>query len=284
MELLWTIGTINTRDVVDILLVALLFFAFSFLFRGTQAVALLRGTLAIVILLIGVSGIFELEALGWLLSNSLTVLAVAIPVIFQPELRRALERLGRAGGIWNRTVSEDLRTEVIEQICAAAEQLSERRHGALIVLERESNLQEYVSTGVYMDSFVSSGLLLTVFWPKTELHDGAAIIDRTGKLAASATVLPLSASRNLRKQGLRHRAALGMTEVSDAVCVVISEESGRISIANGGRMITRLDINRLRTLLSALYGPGDVGQRGPLDWVKQQVITLVDRIRGTKPV
>ncbi|MEO0562853.1 MAG: DNA integrity scanning protein DisA nucleotide-binding domain protein, partial [Chloroflexota bacterium] len=176
--------------------------------------------------------------------------------------------------------SDDVRTDVIEQICSAAELLSERRHGALIVLERESNLQEYVRTGVYMDSFVSAGLLLTVFWPKTELHDGAAIIDRNGKLASSAAVLPLSASRNLRKQGLRHRAALGMTEVSDAVCVVISEETGRISIANGGRMITRLDINRLRTLLSALYGPGDVGNRGLFENMRRRVVAIAEGLRG----
>jgi diadenylate cyclase len=281
VDLLWTISNLTPRDYVDIFLVAMLFFSASFLFRGTQAVALLRGTLTVLVLLLVVSGVFQLQALGWLLGNALAVLAVAIPVIFQPELRRALERLGRAGQFFGQDTPDNVTAEVIEQICIAAEQLSERRHGALIVLERESNLQEYVRTGVYVDGAVSAGLLMTIFWPKTELHDGAAIVDRRGKLAAAAAVLPLSASRNLRKQGLRHRAALGMTEVSDAVCVIISEETGRISIANGGRMITRLDINRLRTLLTALYGMGDMGATSWTRRVRQQLMALTDSIRGT---
>ncbi len=282
MELLWVLGNVTTRDIIDIALVTILFFATSFLFRGTQAVALLRGTLAVLVLLLGVSGIFQLEALGWLLSNSLTVLAVAIPVIFQPELRRALERLGRGRVLFGDQASDEVSTEVIDQICNAVELLSDRRHGGLIVLERDSNLEEYIRTGVYVDGYVSAGLLLTIFWPKTELHDGAVIIDRQGKLAAAAAVLPLSASRNLRKQGLRHRAALGMTEVSDAVCVVVSEETGRISIANGGRMISRLDISRLRTLLIALYGPGDPTNRNLLSYTRQRLISLVDNLRGAQ--
>lgn len=257
MELIWTIGNLNLRDVIDIFLVAVLFFAASFLFRGTQAVALLRGTLLVLVLLLIVSGVFQLQALQWLLSNALFVLAVAIPVIFQPELRRALERLGRAGVFWGSRAPDEERTQVIDDICAAVERLSERRHGALIVLERDNNLAEYIQTGVPMDATVSPQLLLTIFWPKTDLHDGAAIINRMGHLSAAAAVLPLSASRNLpqKKQGLRHRAALGITEVSDAVCVVVSEESGRISVANGGRMIPRLDTKRLHTILMALYGP-----------------------------
>ncbi len=281
MDLLWTIGNLTARDIVDVLLVATLFFAASFLFRGTQAVALLRGTLTVLVLLLVVSGVFQLQALGWLLGNALTVLAVAIPVIFQPELRRALERLGRAGLFFGQDAPDTVTAEVIEQICSAAEQLSERRHGALIVLERESNLQEYVRTGVYVDGTVTAGLLLTIFWPKTELHDGAVILDRRGKLASAAAVLPLSASRNLRKQGLRHRAALGMTEVSDAVCVVVSEETGRISIANGGRMITRLDINRLRTLLTALYGSGDGASNGWVRQLRHHLTNITDNLRGT---
>jgi diadenylate cyclase len=282
VELLWTIGTITARDIIDILLVATLFFAASFLFRGTQAVALLRGTLVVLVLLLVVSGVFQLQALRWLLSNSLTVLAVAIPVIFQPELRRALERLGRIGFLGGRAVSESAKAAVIEEICSAAEQLSERRHGALIVLERDSQLEEYVRTGVQVNGLVSTGLLLTVFWPKTELHDGAAIVDRMGKLASAAAVLPLSASRNLRKQGLRHRAALGITEVSDAVCVVVSEETGRISVANGGRMISRLDTKRLRKLLTALYGPQERSNQGLAVRTRQYVADFVGSIGASR--
>src|SRR5690606_5534577 len=157
--------------------------------------------------------------------------------IFQPELRRALERLGRAGLLINRSAPEGVRTRVIEDIAQAAEKLSERRHGALIVLERNSDLTEYIRTGIPLPADVTPQLFLTIFWPKTELHDGAVIIDRDGQIAAAACVLPLSSSRNLPnpKLGTRHRAAIGISEVSDAICVVVSEETGRIAITNGGR-------------------------------------------------
>ncbi|MEL7234928.1 MAG: diadenylate cyclase CdaA [Chloroflexota bacterium] len=252
------------RDLVDIVLVTLLFFGTSFLFRGAQAVALLRGTLFVLVGLILVSGVFQLQALQWLLQNSLFALAVAIPVIFQPELRRALERLGRTRIFSEEQATREATNQIIEEVCTTAERLSERRHGALIVLERESSLDEFIRTGVAMDSYVSAALLLTVFWPKTDLHDGAVIVNRAGRVAASAAVLPLSASRNMpqKKQGTRHRAALGITEVSDAICVVVSEETGRISVANGGRMIPRLDKKRLQTILNALYTPEQVKSDG----------------------
>ncbi len=257
MELIWAIENLTFTDFVDIFLVALLFYGLSFLFRGTQAIALMRGTLVLLIGLILISSVFQFQALGWVLTTVLTVLAVAIPVIFQPELRRALERLGRGSLMFNRQAPEDVRLQIIGEICQAAERLSERRHGALIVLQRNSNLDEYIRTGVPLNSDVNAQLLLTVFWPKTELHDGAAIIDRDGRLATAASVLPLTANRNLpsRKMGTRHRASLGISEVSDALCVVVSEETGKIAITNGGRMVSRLDVERLRTILTAFYGP-----------------------------
>jgi diadenylate cyclase len=257
VELIWAIENLTFTDFVDIFLVALLFYGLSFLFRGTQAIALMRGTLVLLIGLILISSVFQFQALGWVLTTVLTVLAVAIPVIFQPELRRALERLGRGSLMFNRQAPEDVRLQIIGEICQAAERLSERRHGALIVLQRNSNLDEYIRTGVPLNSDVNAQLLLTVFWPKTELHDGAAIIDRDGRLATAASVLPLTANRNLpsRKMGTRHRASLGISEVSDALCVVVSEETGKIAITNGGRMVSRLDVERLRTILTAFYGP-----------------------------
>lgn len=257
VEFGWVFDNLTLNAVIDILLVGLLFFGLSFFIRGTQGVALLRGVVVLLVGMTVVSGLFQLTALSWLLNNSLLVLLVAIPVIFQPELRRGLEQLGRAGVILNSRVANDnLRTKIIEDICQAAEKLSERRHGALIVLERNSSLQEYVRTGVPLNGDVSAEIFLTIFWPKTELHDGAAIIDSHGQIASAACVLPLSATRNLpnRKLGTRHRAALGMSEVSDAICVVVSEETGRISITDSGRLIPRLDVKRLRTILHALYG------------------------------
>ncbi len=256
MELVWIFDNLTPTAIIDILLVTLVIFGASFLFRGTQAVALLRGLVLVVVTMAIVSSLFQLVAFSWLLQTGVTVLAIAIPIIFQPELRRALEQLGRGLQLLSRQAPESLRDQIIEQVCQAADKLSERRHGALIVLQRNSSLQEYIRTGIALDSGVSAALLLTIFWPKTELHDGAAIIDTDGRIASAASVLPLTASRNLptRKMGTRHRAALGISEVSDAICVVVSEETGKIAVTNGGRMIARVDANRLRTILHALYG------------------------------
>jgi len=256
VELLWALDNLTWKALLDIFLVGLVFFGASFFFRGTQAIALLRGLLLLLISLLVVSSVLDLQALRWLTQNLLVVMGLAIPVIFQPELRRALERLGRAGTLLSRQAPETVRARVIEEISVAAEKLSERRHGALIVLQRQSSLEEYIRTGIALNSDVTSQLILTVFWPKTELHDGAAIIDEHGRMASAASVLPLTASRNLPdpKLGTRHRAALGISEVSDAICVVVSEETGRISITNAGRMIAKLDSKRLRTILSAFYG------------------------------
>jgi len=282
MELVWTIETMTWLDVIDIFIVALLFFGLSFLFRGSQAVALLRGTVALFIGLVLISSFFEFQALRFLLSNALVVLAVALPIIFQPELRRALERLGRGGMILNRQAPEHLRVTIIDEITQAAARLSERRHGALIVLQRNSNLQEYITTGTRMDAVVNSQTLLTIFWPKTELHDGAAIIDRNGRIASAASVLPLTANRNLpsRKMGLRHRSALGISEVSDALCVVVSEETGKIAITNGGRMVSRLEPERLRTILNAFYGPQTTARENPLQRARKWLMSLAVGLQG----
>lgn len=257
MELIWALDNLTLKSLLDIFLVALVFFGASFFFRGTQAVALVRGILIVLVTMLLLSSVLNLLALRWLLENLVVVLGIAIPVIFQPELRRALAQLGQAGLFLNRKAApENMRAKVIDEVCGAAEKLSERRHGALIVLQRQGSLQEYIRSGIQVNGDVTSQLLLTIFWPKTELHDGAAIVDSEGCLASAASVLPLTASRNLPdpKLGTRHRAALGISEVSDAVCVVVSEETGRIAITNGGRMIPKLDAKRLKTILTAIYG------------------------------
>ncbi len=253
MELLWAFDNFNLTSLLDILLVAALIFVASTLIRGTQAVSLLRGTMLVLFLIGLFTSVLQLVALRWMLGHVITAVAIAIPVIFQPELRRALTRLGGAT-LFGRQQAQSQQQHNIEQICAAADRLAERRHGALIVLERTSSLQEYINTGVMLHSEVTPQILLTIFWPKTELHDGAAILSGN-QIAAAACVLPLSSGHRItdRKLGTRHRAALGISEVSDAICVVISEETGQISVTNGGRMIRRLDSNRLRTILSAFY-------------------------------
>lgn len=287
MRLIWTLQTFRWNDVPDVLVVAALIFAAGLYVRGTQAVPLLRGTLVVVLIIGFFASTLEWVAFRWVLNNLLTAAVIAIPIIFQPELRRALERVGRTGlsNLFSRAPTYTADEQVIDAICAAAARLSERRHGALIVLERNDSLEEFIKTGVPLDADVSPQLFLTVFWPKTELHDGAVII-RNGRVASAASVLPLSSGRNLtdRKLGTRHRAGLGISEVSDGLCVIISEETGRISVANRGRMIRRLDANRLRTILSAFYTNGSKSEEahpwpwtGLLNRARDEIARLRDR-------
>jgi diadenylate cyclase len=256
VDIIWALQNLTPNAILDILLVAMFFFAISFFIRGTQAVALLRGVLLLLAVVALISTSLQLVALRWLLENLLTVFAIAIPIIFQPEIRRVLERLGQGSLFVRAQAPEAVRLRIIEDICQAADRLAERRHGALIVLERNSSMGEYIRTGVGVNATVTPQILLTIFWPKTELHDGAAIIDRAGRVASAASVLPLSSARNLQtpKLGTRHRAALGLSEISDAIVVVVSEETGRISIAQNGRLIAKLDGKRLQTILNAFYG------------------------------
>jgi diadenylate cyclase len=278
-EILWVISTINPAAILDIIIVALLFFVITFFFRGTQAVALLRGIVIAFVSLFIVATVLQLQALSWLLTNALTALVIAIPVIFQPELRRMLEQLGRGSFLFTNRTPDDVRENIVNEIVKAAEKLAQRQHGALIVIQRDSMLDEFISTGVPMNSQVRAEILLTIFWPKTELHDGAVIINQEGKIASAAAVLPLSASRNLPnpKMGTRHRASLGISEVSDAICVVISEETGRISVTNGGHMVSKIDLERLRAVLMALYGEAIPSRRATL---RQQVSNLWRFVRN----
>lgn len=270
-EILWAIESFprEWQNFLDILLVTLIFFAIFQLVRGTRAVTLLRGIAILLILVWILSSLLNLRGFSWLLSHTLTALAIALPVIFQPELRRALDQLGRLSPLFALdTATGSAREEIINTVCDAVEVLSRRRHGALIVFERETGLQEYIDTGVTLCAEVTSELLQTTFFPKTALHDGAVII-RDGQVTAGACVLPLSTSRRSPRQqmGLRHRAALGISEVSDAVAVVVSEETGNISLAVEGRFIRGVDATRLAIILRQ-YFPGAQTPR-VLQWMRR---------------
>ena len=252
-DILWIFSRFDWLSTIDILLVALFFYWLLFLIQGTQAVQLLRGIIIIVLLSVLVTSIFQLTAFSWLIRNSIPALLVAIPVIFQPELRRALERLGRTGFPINRPARQAIIEQTINQICEASQRLSERHYGTLIVLERETGLQEHIDTGVKIDALVTSELLLTIFFPNTALHDGAVIV-REDRVVAAACVLPLTEDPMTdRHLGLRHRAAIGVTEQSDAIAIAVSEETGIISIARNGHIIRHLDEQRLRKVLQAFY-------------------------------
>jgi diadenylate cyclase len=260
-DLLFIFQRVNWLSALDILLVTLIFFILLYTLRDTQALVLLRGVLFLVVLLALLTSLVDLPAFSWMIQSTLPALLLAIPVIFAPEIRRGLERLGRAGvfisSSGNGTTQDTLGT--ISSIVSASARLSARQHGALIVVQRLDNLDVYLDTGVRMNARITPELLLQIFYPNTPLHDGAAMIGNNHLLAASC-VMPLSASGILarspeRQMGLRHRAALGITEISDAIVVVVSEETGSISIAHSGRMIRRLDIERLENILTAFLHP-----------------------------
>jgi diadenylate cyclase len=254
-DILWILSRFQLSDAIDILLVAASFYALLRLIRGTQAIQLLRGMIILVFLTVLLSSIFRLTAFGWLINRALPALLIGIPVVFQPELRKALERLGRAGGWMDRPTREATANRAITQIAKACRLLSEARHGGLIVLERNTGLQDYVDTGIKVNAEVTSELLQTIFFPNTALHDGAVIV-REGEIVAAATLLPLgNPQASERHIGTRHRAAIGITEQTDAIAVVVSEETGSISVAHNGRMVRHLDENRLRSILQRLYQP-----------------------------
>lgn len=258
-NLIFIFERLNWLSVIDILLVGLIFVAILLLMRGTQAMVLLRGAILLVAL-IGLLTSFEiLPAFSWLVTTMFPAILLAIPVIFAPEIRHALERLGRAGFMQPSEFHSKQVLDVIGAIVTAAGRLSDRQHGALIVIERRDTLKEFVQTGVLLDARVTPELLLQIFYPNTPLHDGAVIIDGPRVVAASC-VMPLSSSGVLtsspeRQMGLRHRAALGISEVSDAIALVVSEETGSISVVHSGRMIRRIDIERLENILRAFFRP-----------------------------
>ena len=241
-------------SLLDIGLVAFVFFCILYLVRGTQAMPLLRGMIILLVVIAILGNTLTLPAFRWLFQRAMPALLLALPVIFQPELRRALERVGRAG-LW---LSQSNRhaagiDQVISVIAQACQRMIERRHGALIVLERATGLQNYADTGVPIDAEVTSELLQTIFFRNSALHDGALII-RDNRILAAACILPFTSSfMSDRRMGLRHRAAIGITEATDAIAVVVSEERGQLSIAHNGRMIRRLDAQRLESVLRAFY-------------------------------
>ena len=260
-DLFFIFQRLNWLSLFDIVLVTLVLFSLLYFLRDTQAMVLLRGAISLMVLLVVLTALVDLPAFSWLVRTTLPALLLAIPVIFAPEIRRALERIGRAGTfIRAKSQREDLQMQVaIQAVVSASARLSSRQHGALIIIQRLDSLEEYVLTGVVMDAHLTPELLLQVFYPNTPLHDGAVIIDKD-RVLAGACVMPLSASGILarspeRQMGLRHRAALGISEASDAIAVVVSEETGSISIAHAGRMIRRLDPERLENILSAFYRP-----------------------------
>lgn len=239
----------SIKDIIDIAIVTYIIYQVILLVRGTRAVQLLKGILVLVIIW-ALSTWFDLYTLKWLMNQIFNFGILAIFIIFQPELRRALEQLGR-GKLFGRSSAEDEQlNKLIGEIIKAVNYLARRKIGALIVFERETGLNEYTESGIPMQSMVSSQLLINIFIPNTPLHDGAVIIQNQ-QIAAAACYLPLSENPFISKElGTRHRAAIGISEVGDAVSIVVSEETGQISLAINGQVVR--DIKE-ESLISKLY-------------------------------
>ncbi len=218
---------------IDVLLIAGAIFAAFRLLSRTRAITLLRGAVALVLVLVILGLAFNLTAVNWILANGLVALIVGAAVIFQPEIRRGLDLLGRTG--IQDLLAHDPTGDTIDAVAEAATRMARERHGALIVFERETGLQDVIDTGVPLDARVSAELVEGVFFPNSPLHDMATVI-RGARMVAASCELPLAdeVHGGARRLGTRHRAAVGITEQTDALCVVVSEETGEISICQSG--------------------------------------------------
>lgn len=247
---------ISIRDVIDILIVAGVFYKLFTLIKETRAEQLTKG-IVVLLVLTKLTDWVRFYTINWILSKAMTVGAIALLIVFQPELRRGLEYIGRSRFFTKSLIEirgESL-TMMAEEIVDAVASLSRQKIGALIVLERQTGLNELVETGTKIDGLVSSDLLINIFIPNTPLHDGAVII-KDDKIKAAACFLPLTENTGVSKElGTRHRAALGVSERSDSLSVVVSEETGAISIAENGNIARHLDTQTLRKILLDMYKP-----------------------------
>jgi diadenylate cyclase len=234
---------------IDIALVWYVFYKLLVVIKGTKAVQLVKGIFVIFGVRI-ISTVFGLNTLEWLMEQVMTWGVLAILIIFQPELRRALEHLGR-GKLFSRSVvqEEDERVRRVEEIVKATAYMAKRRIGALISIERQTGLNDYIETGIELNSYISSELLINIFIPNTPLHDGAVIL-KDNTVAAAACYLPLSESPFISKElGTRHRAAIGISEVTDSITIVISEETGGVSITKNGELHRELSQELFKNML-----------------------------------
>lgn len=249
----------NWLSVIDILLVAAVVFIVLYLLRDTKALVLMRGVLFLIVIISLLSSLRVLPAFSWLVSNTIPTLLLAIPVIFAPEIRRVLERIGRSGSILAQDQYSSEMDRIIRQVVSAARRIAERKYGGLIVFSRLDSLRAYVDTGVLLKAKVTPETLIQIFYPNTPLHDGAVIL-ADEMISAAGCVLPLSASGVLeespeRSMGLRHRAALGIAEETDAIAVVISEETGIVSLAYEGKLDKYVPLDELQAKLAGFFLP-----------------------------
>lgn len=253
-------------NIVDVLLVWFVIYQLFKIIKGTKAVQLLKGILVLIVVRL-LTGVFHFDTLTWLLDQVLPWGFLAIIIIFQPELRRALEQLGR-GRLFARTMmqEEEEHDRLMEALTKSVNYMAKRRIGALISIEQETGLSEYVETGTPLDSVITSELLINIFIPNAPLHDGAVIFQRN-RIAAAGCYLPLSENPFISKElGTRHRAALGLSEETDAITLIVSEETGAISIAIDGDLHRDLSIEEFEARLRRVWLGKVPEQETPSRW------------------
>ena len=237
-------------DLLDILLVAVILYRLLYIVKGTKAAQMLTGLLVLLLATL-VARYLNLLTLDWLLQGFWAYIVIALIIIFQPEIRRTLAKVGETSLLQAFTTAEELKS--IEEIVRATASLANRKIGALIVLERETDLRDFIEIGIPLDARVSREILLSIFHPSSPIHDGAVII-MGNRIAAAGCFLPITLSADLRKAlGTRHRAALGITEETDAVAIAVSEETGFISLAMNGKLSEQLDMTALRQALTEIF-------------------------------
>lgn len=252
----YLITHIALKDFLDIVLVAVFLYLCFSLIKGTRAVQILQGV-GVLLSIMFISYLIQLDTVYWILRYSLFTIAVAIPIVFQPELRRALGAIGRGGLFTSTKTALDKETivKIVDEISWTASILSQAKIGALMVIEKETGMEEFIETGTRVNGEVSSKLLLSIFMPKSPLHDGAVIL-RGNKVVAASCYLPLSENVPSSREnllGTRHRAAIGITEQTDAVVVIVSEETGAISLARNGKLTKQLGEETLKKVLTSVY-------------------------------
>ena len=269
---------VGITDVIDIIIVAFVIYKLLGLIKQTRAEQLMKGVLLLVVATF-LSGFFNLHTINWLLNGAVMLGAVAILVVFQPELRRALEYMGRSKIVKAplKQMDKEKGKQITAHIIKALETFSKDRVGALIVFERETSLYDIVETGTVVDAQLSEQLLGNIFYEGSPLHDGAVII-RDGRIYAAGCVLPLTRNNTIRKElGTRHRAGIGITENSDALVIIVSEETGIISMASDGQLSRFLDIKTVEKALLNMYL-----NTGEMSGTMSLITKLINKIRGKK--
>jgi len=260
------------QDIIDIAIMSFIFYKLLMLLVGTRAMQLVKGFLLLGVIS-ALAKLFELTTISWFLARVLTFLVVAIPIVFQPELRKMLEELGR-GGLWKRRKAKERAELLSTEISSALSFLKSQKIGALLVFQRATGLRDYWRTAVKINADLSEELLISIFWPNNPLHDGAVIIDNDRIIAAS-TYLPLTEDSDLSRWiGTRHRAAIGVTEVSDALAVVVSEERGEISMAVKGHLSRNLKEAQLRKLLMHYFSGTEEGKKTLLGRIHDEISSI----------